>query len=154
MQLSQTAEYALRAAIWLGQHPADPQTTLQIAAGCQMPASYLAKVLRPLSRAGIVTAQRGVGGGFVLARSAAALSLLDVVNAVEPVQRIHTCPLKISSHGTNLCALHRALDDMMALIENCLAEQRLGDLLRTPSKVQPLCTSLPARVIPALPVSE
>lgn len=143
MQLSQTAEYALRAAIWLGQHVGDPQTTAQIAAGCQMPASYLAKVLQPLARAGIVSAQRGMGGGYVLERNVDELSLLDVLNAVEPVQRIRACPLKISAHGTNLCALHRALDDTLAAAEKSLADQRLGDLLRKANKSRPLCRNHP-----------
>ena len=87
LSLPQTAEYALRAVIWLGQHPGDPQTTQQIATGCQMPASYLAKVLQPLARAGIVSSQRGLGGGYVLEHNVDELTLLQIVNAVEPVQR-------------------------------------------------------------------
>ena len=152
MQLSQTAEYALRAAIWLGQNVGNPQTTQQIADGCQMPASYLAKVLQPLARAGIVSAQRGLGGGYVLEREIDTLSLLDVVNAVEPVQRIHTCPLKFSSHGKNLCPLHRALDNTMAAIEKDLATQTIGGLLKqvkNPSR--PLCDKHPSPVMPGLP---
>lgn len=139
MQLTQTAEYALRAVLWLGQHPADPQTTQQIATGCQMPAGYLAKVLQPLARAGIVTAQRGLGGGHLLARGVDDISLLDVVNAVEPVQRIRTCPLKLPEHAGHLCALHQALDDTMANVEGSLARQFIGDLLRRKNDVRPLC---------------
>jgi Rrf2 family protein len=139
MQLSQTAEYALRATIWLGQHMGDPQTTQQIAAGCQMPAGYLAKVLQPLSRAGVVTAQRGLGGGYVLERNPEELTLLDVLNAVEPVQRIRSCPLKLSGHGTNLCALHRALDDTLAAAERQLGSQTIAQLLRKTNSSRPLC---------------
>ncbi|MGC4030493.1 MAG: Rrf2 family transcriptional regulator [Tepidisphaeraceae bacterium] len=144
MQLSQTAEYALRAAVWLGQHAGDPQTTQQIAEGCQMPASYLAKVLQPLTRAGILSAQRGLGGGYVLVRNIDELSLLDVINAVEPVQRIHTCPLKISTHGKTLCPLHRALDNTMAAVERALAEQTVGNLLKQSATVKPLCRKMDA----------
>ena len=151
MQLSQTAEYALRAAIWLGQHVGDPQTTQQIAAGCQMPASYLAKVLQPLAKAGIVTAQRGLGGGYVLARHPDELTLLQVLNAVEPVQRIRVCPLKISSHGSNLCALHRALDDTLAAAEKQLAGQYIGELLKRTNKSRPLCQTKSAPVALGLP---
>jgi Rrf2 family protein len=151
MQLSQTAEYALRAVIWLGQNAGNAQTTQQIADGCQMPASYLAKVLQPLSRAGIVSAQRGLGGGYVLERAVDELTLLDVVNAVEPVQRIRSCPLKISNHGTNLCALHRALDDTMATVEKSLGEHRIGDVLRRNNSSRPLCRFAPAPVSLGLP---
>jgi Rrf2 family protein len=152
MQLSQTAEYALRAVIWLGQNRGTPQTTQQIAEGCQMPASYLAKVLQPLFRAGIVSAQRGLGGGHVLERDVDDLTLLEVVNAVEPVQRIRSCPLKISDHGTNLCALHRALDETMATVEKALAGHRIGDLLRRTTGSRPLCQTSPAPVSLGLPV--
>ena len=139
MQLSQTAEYALRAAIWLGQHPGDPQTTQQIATGCQMPASYLAKVLQPLARSGIVSSQRGLGGGYVLEHNVDELTLLQIVNAVEPVQRIRSCPLKLSSHGARLCALHQALDDTMATVERTLGGQTVGQLLARTNPNRPLC---------------
>lgn len=106
-----------------------------------MPASYLAKVLQPLARAGIVSSQRGLGGGYVLERNVDELTLLDVLNAVEPVQRIRTCPLKISTHGANLCSLHRALDDTLAAAEKQLASQSFGELLRRANKSRPLCSN-------------
>jgi len=146
MQLSQTAEYALRAAIWLSQRVGDPQTTQQIAAGCQMPASYLVKVLQPLAKAGIVNAQRGLGGGYVLVRNPEELTLLEVLNAVEPIQRIRVCPLKISSHGSNLCALHQALDDTLAEAERNLGSQTFGELLKRKNKSRPLCQTTSAPV--------
>jgi Rrf2 family nitric oxide-sensitive transcriptional repressor len=139
MQMSQTSEYALRAVIWLGQHPGDAQTTQQIATGCQIPASYLSKVLQPLARAGVVSAQRGLGGGYVLERDVDTLTLLEIVNAVEPVQRIRSCPLKFASHGTRLCALHQALDDALATVERALGGQTVGELLKRTSPVRPLC---------------
>lgn len=151
MQLSQTAEYALRAATWLAEHVGDPQTTQQIAAGCQMPASYLAKVLQPLAKAGIVSAQRGLGGGYVLEKHPDELTLLAVLSAVEPVQRIRVCPLKISSHGTNLCALHRALDDTLENVEKQLATHSVGELLRRNNPSRPLCRTGPVPMALGLP---
>ena len=143
MQLTQTAEYALRAVIWLAQHPGDPQTTQQIASGCQMPAGYLAKVLQPLARANIVSAQRGLGGGHQLERNVEELTLLDVINAVEPVQRIRGCPLKIASHSSQLCALHQALDDTMAAVEGTLGNLTVRELLRRSNDIRPLCNNPP-----------
>lgn len=139
MQLSQTAEYALRAIVWLAEHPGDPQTTQQIADGCKMPASYLSKVLQPLAKLGLITAQRGLGGGHTLAMGIEQISLLDVVNAVEPVQRIRTCPLKLESHGSKLCALHQMLDDTMAAVEQRFATISIEQLLQRSTGVDPLC---------------
>lgn len=109
-----------------------------------MPVSYLAKVLQPMAKAGLVSAQRGLGGGYVLERDASELKLLDVVNAVEPVQRIRSCPLKISSHGSRLCALHQALDDTMAAVEKSFSELTIGQLLARNSEIHPLCEVTPA----------
>ncbi|HRK32174.1 MAG TPA: Rrf2 family transcriptional regulator [Tepidisphaeraceae bacterium] len=139
MQLSQTAEYALRAVVWLAEHPGDPQTTQQIADGCKVPVSYLSKVFQPLSKVGMVSAQRGLGGGYVLERDVDQISLLDVVNAVEQVQRIRSCPLKLASHGSKLCALHQSLDNAMAEVEQRFGQIMIGQLLRNSTGVRPLC---------------
>ena len=80
--LSQTVEYALRAAVYLAGKTGTPQTNDQIATATKVPAAYLSKVLQSLTRAGLVAAQRGVRGGFTLCRAADELTILEVVNAV------------------------------------------------------------------------
>jgi Rrf2 family transcriptional regulator, nitric oxide-sensitive transcriptional repressor len=125
--ISQTAEYCLRAVVCLASAPEKPQTTQQIAAATKIPAGYLSKVLQSLNRADIVSAQRGLNGGFLLHRSPDALSLLEVVRVADPSHRITTCPLGI--HGTNLCALHRELDNAAALAENALARMTVTELV-------------------------
>lgn len=137
--ISQTTEYALRAVVFMAQHPNSPYVTQQVAEATKVPPGYLAKVLQSLSRAGLVSSQRGLGGGFTLAKSPSEMTIYAVVQAVEPIQRIRTCPLKISAHGTNLCALHQKLDDAMAIIEKSFQETTLADLLAEPRKSTPLC---------------
>ena len=136
---SQTTEYALRAVVWLAAHPAQPQTTQQIAATTRVPAGYLSKVLQALGRANLVNSQRGLYGGFTLTRSADTISVLEVVNAVDPIQRIVTCPLGLKSHGRELCALHKRLDGAIAHIERAFSESTIADLLAEPSTSHPLC---------------
>ena len=80
-----------------------------------------------------------VGGGVALARSPEELTILEVVNAVEPIGRIKSCPLKLSSHGTNLCPLHRRLDDAMAAVEEAFGGTTLAEILAEPSSSVPLC---------------
>jgi Rrf2 family protein len=115
--LSQTAEYALRAMVWIADHPEEPQTAEVIATAMQVPRNYLSKVMRQLVEHGVVKAQRGKSGGFCLARSMSDISVLDVVNAVDPVQRIHSCPLHLERHKNQMCPLHRKLDAAAAAIE-------------------------------------
>jgi Rrf2 family nitric oxide-sensitive transcriptional repressor len=136
---SQTVEYALRAVVCLAQHAESPLTTQQIADGTQVPPDYLAKVMQCLGRGGIVQAQRGKHGGFTLSRPTNELTILEVVNTVDPVRRITVCPLRLKAHGRQLCPLHRRLDDALALIEEALGETFIADLLGETAGVQPLC---------------
>lgn len=136
---SQTAEYALRAAISLTVHHPAPQTAQQISTECQIPIDYLFKVLQSLSRAGLVNAQRGKHGGFTLAKDPESLSILDVIQAVDPIKRIRECPLNLKQHGVRLCPLHRRLDDAVRLIEESFASTKLTDLLSESAELNPLC---------------
>ncbi|MCC7478021.1 Rrf2 family transcriptional regulator [bacterium] len=137
---SQTAEYALRASICLAQGAGGPMRAAEISAATKVPQDYLAKVLQALTRAGIVAARRGTNGGYALARPAGQVSILDVLNAVDPLKRITTCPLGLPAHGTKLCRLHRKLDDALATIERSFAEATLDQMTDASSGTsKPLC---------------
>lgn len=135
--VSQTAEYALRAMVFLALAYEEPCTGHQIADACRVSPGYMAKVLHTLTRAGLVSSQRGLGGGFRLTRSPEQITILEVVNVIDPVQRITRCPLGIHEHQ-KLCPLHRQLDEAAAHIEQVLGGVTLADLLRDP-KSRPLC---------------
>ncbi len=136
---SQTVEYALRAAVWLAENEGSPQTNRKIAAATQVPAPYLSKLMQSLGRAGLVRGARGAGGGFELTRRAAAVSVLDVVNAVDPVCRIKTCPLGLASHKKRLCPLHKKLDEAIATIETSFRTTSLAEVLGDNPRHRPLC---------------
>ena len=131
--LSQTTEYALRAILCLAQNNGAPQTANQIAESMKVPQDYLAKVMQGLGRAGLVLAQRGRGGGFVLASPAECISVLDVVNAVDPIRRIRACPLGLPQHRDALCPLHRKLDEALATVERAFADTCIADVLEAPA---------------------
>ena len=136
---SQTVEYALRAIVFLAEKSPDACTTEQIAEGTQVPKAYLSKVLQNLGRSELVRSQRGIGGGITLRKSPAEVTILEVVNAVEPIQRIATCPLGLKSHGKNLCPLHRRMDDAMASVEAAFRNTTLAEILSEPTGSPPLC---------------
>lgn len=135
--LSQSVEYALRAAVYLARE-GEPRTTAQVADATQVPAAYLSKVLQGLSRAGIVRSQRGIGGGITLVPTPKELTILDVVSAVDPLQRIESCPLGLREHGVKLCALHRRLDNAMKSVEDAFRKSTLADVLADPNPSVPL----------------
>jgi Rrf2 family transcriptional regulator, nitric oxide-sensitive transcriptional repressor len=136
----------LRAAVYLADQAPNPRTTEQIANVTKVPQAYLSKVMQSLSRAGLVNSQRGLRGGFALARPTEAITILEVVNAVDPIQRIQACPLGIPTHGTNLCALHRRLDQALEAVERAFRETTLAEVLAEPSKSMPLC-SMPNEIL-------
>lgn len=144
---SQTVEYALRAVVFLAQNPTTSSTTEQVAEATKVPPAYLAKVLQALVKAGIVRSQRGVGGGVMLARQTDELTILEVVNAVDPIKRIQTCPLDLASHGTNLCPLHRRVDSALAMVEAAFGATTLAEVLNEPSPSVPLCEFPPVQTL-------
>jgi len=147
---SQTVEYALRAVVHLASQSPTARTTDQIAAATLVPRAYLSKVLQSLIRAGIVQSQRGLGGGMALAKRADQLTILEVVNAVEPLARIRTCPLGLAAHGVHLCPLHSRLDQAIATVEEALGNSTLGELLAQPTRSVPLCPFPSAKSKPSL----
>lgn len=137
--ISQTAEYALRAIVYLSTALEKPRTAHQIATATSTPLPYLSKVLRELARAGLVHSQRGLRGGVTLVKRPDEITVYDVVQAVDPIRRIVTCPLGLRAHGTNLCPLHRKLDDAFSVIENSFRDTTIADILNEPTTSIPLC---------------
>src|SRR5262245_47551497 len=142
MMISQTVEYALRAMVHLAAEPL-PRTAAQIAEVTKVPAAYLVKVLQQLARAKLVHGQRGPNGGFTLMADAAEITIWMVVDAVEPLQRIRSCPLELKTHRVRLCPLHQKLDDALAQIEHAFKETTLAEWLGDPDAPRPLCDVRP-----------
>ncbi len=105
----------------------------------KVPPNYLAKVLQLLAGANLIVGRRGVGGGYRLARPAEKITLLEVINAVDPVKRIETCPLGLANHGPNLCPLHRRADQAAAALIDIFGGVSLRDLLKDANHSKPLC---------------
>jgi Rrf2 family protein len=115
-------------------------TTSEIAQSTKVPMAYLSKVLQTLSRGGIVQSQRGLGGGFTLSQDADSLSVLEVVDAVDPIQRVKPCPAGHADNGDTLCPLHKYIDETIGMVEHSFAQSTVKDLVLSSDKVPPLCT--------------
>ncbi|MCW5766374.1 MAG: Rrf2 family transcriptional regulator [Phycisphaeraceae bacterium] len=140
--LSQTVEYALRAMMHLAALPTDNAANSEtIAERTKVPKGYLSKVMRDLVVAGLIDSRRGPSGGFRLARPARDISMLDVINAVDPLQRITRCPLGNPAH-LNLCPLHRRLDDAIATMEREFRRTSLEEILETNTRAAGTCRTL------------
>jgi Rrf2 family protein len=136
--LPKTAEYALRAVVWLGRAEAQCESADRLATHIKVPRRYLHTVLQELVRAELVWSQSGPGGGYALAKPARRITILDVVNAIAPLERIRRCPLGLRTH-TRLCPLHKELDDVYAATEEALARVTIAQLVDSTSEIVPLC---------------
>lgn len=140
--LPKTAEYALRMVACLAGDLNQLHSADGIAEATQVPRRYLNRVLQGLVRAELVHSRSGPGGGYSLAKSADSITLLDVVNAISPLERIRHCPLGLPSHQ-KLCPLHQELDCAYAATENAFRRVTIGELLRSTNGVVPLCDLSP-----------
>ena len=139
---SDACEYGLRAVVWLANQPRQTYKVREMAAAIHAPPGYLVKVLQRLGKAGILSAQRGSQGGFALERDPSDLAVLEIINAVDPLERIGSCPLSLETHTKNLCPLHRQIDDAMALIEEAFGSVTIAKLLSDQSSSNSLCKAL------------
>lgn len=149
--LNQSAEYALRAVVHLATLPKHQQASAgDISERTKVPIPYLQKVLRTLTRRGMLHAKRGMGGGFSLAKGSDEITVLEIMEAFDSSpQRIESCPLGITGH-TRLCPMHTLIDEQVANAERVFAGTTIRDILETQSDVRPLCDGL-ARVTLGLP---
>ncbi|WP_428307625.1 RrF2 family transcriptional regulator [Lacipirellula sp.] len=128
---SQTVEYALRAMVQLAADSSGSATTKDIAAKAKVPSAYLAKVLQSMRRGGLIHSRRGVGGGVTLAKPAAKISLLDVIDAVEPLKRQPN--KKVATANT----LQKSMDTAVDQLRSKFASESLADMIPKGKGVKP-----------------
>jgi Rrf2 family iron-sulfur cluster assembly transcriptional regulator len=106
--VSQSTGYAILALTCLEGSPNQWVLARDIAACTDVPPSYLAKILRLLSEAGLVIAKRGYRGGVRLARPAGEINLLEVTIAIEGRSGLTDCVLNLSECSEErACPSHR-----------------------------------------------
>lgn len=139
MRMSDGVEWALHCATVLVAVPSDRGlTAAKLAQLHGVPAAYLAKHLQALTRAGVFEAVPGRRGGYRLARPAAAISVLDVVDAVEGRVRPFLCT-EIRQRGPvagpkgeyrKACGISRVMYDAETAYRDVLARTTLVDLVK------------------------
>jgi DNA-binding IscR family transcriptional regulator len=67
------------------------------------------------------------------------MTVLDVVNAVDPIRRILSCPLEIRAHATRMCRLHRKLDHALAMVEEAFRSTTIASLCEESPGQHALC---------------
>ena len=130
--LSQTAEHALRAALYLARRRSvGLVSAAEVATAIGTPPNYTAKTLRQLTKKGLLRSMRGPNGGFALAVEPSRISVADLMDAVdEPVQRPATCLLGDQPcDAAQPCGAHGRWMEVLENASALLARTTLADLL-------------------------
>lgn len=90
MQLNISTDYAIRIVYYLALK-GDTATSSEISGQMGVPQSVIATLATPLQKAGLLSTQRGAGGGFTLSRRPEDISLHEIINLMEGTTRINCC---------------------------------------------------------------
>ena len=138
--LTQTADYALRALVYLAHDPEDGfHQTRDLASKLNIPGNYLGKILQLLAHNEIVESQRGMNGGFRLARLPEQVRLYDVLHAIDAVPADRECPLLTGARQLELCSLYRRFAAVTSTYVKFLKGTTLADVLK-PNSYPITCT--------------
>lgn len=131
MRLTRQSDYAIRVAMGLATSPGYASDVATLCRRQGMPAAYGAKVVQALARAGLVVTTRGARGGVRLSRPPEAISLLDVVEAVEGPTVFTRCMLWPGEcPEPERCALHPVLDGLRQAVTGYLGAISVAELAR------------------------
>ncbi len=131
MLLSTKGRYAVMAMVEIAkQGDAKPRSLGDVAGKLELSLAYLEQLFMKLRRNGVVQSVRGPGGGYVLGRDAYAISICEIMSAVDEPLKMTRC----DSEGdgcvaTRRCSTHFLWEALGAHIEQFLATATLGDVL-------------------------
>lgn len=129
--LSLRGDYAVRTMLALGEHQEDGLLSAgRIAERMQIPVRFVAHVLSDLTRAGLVMGRPGRRGGYRLARPAADIDLLGIVDAAERRGDVARCVLRGGPCDPDgRCAVHDSFRAADEALRRELAATHLSELV-------------------------
>ena len=145
MKLTTKGRYAVTAMLDVALHDAaGPVALADIAERQQLSVTYLEQLFTRLRRRGLVTSMRGPGGGYRLSRSPEAISVADVISAVDESVDVTLCGGRGQCHQDSRCLTHDLWSELSAKLHEFLSQRSLADVLRRREKVG-YCPALAAR---------
>jgi len=145
--ITRATEYAIRALLYLARQPrGEIVYKKDICSHQNITPAFLTKILQPLIKAGIVGSQRGVGGGFYLARTPDRITLLDVVEAQEGPVYLNQCLMNERACDRDVfCPAHGAWRHIRGEMTRVLAEYTFARLAEMEEKNLEQLTEAPTR---------
>ena len=129
MTITREADYAMRIMALLSRN-AQLMDAKEIAEGCDVPYRFTLKILRKLVCAGLAKSQRGVNGGYLLARPAEEILLPEIIEAIDGALVINRCILEPALCGnTGVCKIQKHLIYAQKIFVSALGEKTLAEIL-------------------------
>jgi Rrf2 family iron-sulfur cluster assembly transcriptional regulator len=131
LELTRRGDYAVRAMLALADAPDGTWLSVaRISAAMGIPARFLPRVMAELVRVGLIEGRLGRTGGYRLARPAAAITLLDVIDAVEHDDGTRTCVLRGGPCGLDgRCAVHEVFTEARGAMLDRLGTKSLAEIV-------------------------
>jgi Rrf2 family protein len=128
--ITRATEYAIRAVLYMACQPqGEIVLKKDICRVQEITPAFLTKILQPLIKAGIVGSQRGVGGGFFLAKAPADITLFDIVKTQEGPLYLNQCLIKEGNCGREFfCPVHGAWHEIRNEFMATLSRFNFADL--------------------------
>ncbi|MCF6267357.1 MAG: Rrf2 family transcriptional regulator [Desulfuromusa sp.] len=132
MVITRATEYAVRTVIYLAQQPKnDIVLKKDICRTQEVTPAFLTKILQPLIKAGIVSSQRGVGGGFLLAKDPSEITMLDILQAEEGQLKLNHCLVDTNFCSRDAyCSAHEVWSDAQSEMAQILKRHSIADLVQ------------------------
>lgn len=131
MQLNISTDYAIRIVYYLALK-GDTATSSEISGQMGVPQSVIATLATPLQKAGLLSTQRGAGGGFTLSRRPEDISLHEIINIAEGTTRINRCLEKdgfCSRNGAPNCPVHKFYAHIQNYLDEAFKQKTIASLL-------------------------
>jgi Rrf2 family transcriptional regulator, iron-sulfur cluster assembly transcription factor len=124
------AEYAIRGLAELAGRSSGKSMLLdQLVTGTNLPRDFLAKIFQKLVRARLLTSAKGRGGGFMLARPAHAITLMDIVEAIEGPKPLDGCVVGLERCNDDMpCPQHDLYKPIRQRLKDYMNTTTLADL--------------------------
>jgi len=146
VKLSETVEWSLHACVTLGLlPPGGALPAKKLAEYHDLPGAYLAKALQQLALKGVLISLDGRAGGYKLGRAANRISMLDIIEAVEPASKMFICT-EVRQRGPcaadaceykNRCNIARVMDQAEQAWRKVLIDTTLQNLVDQTLKSAP-----------------
>ena len=127
-RLSKKSDYGLIALKHLAMCGERACNSGEIARFYHIPPELMAKVLQKLVQKGLLVSHQGINGGYALAKPASAISIADVIEALEGPIRMTPCEIKTDCRQLELCSVRDPLSKVKQKVVRVLGDTSILEL--------------------------